>query len=179
MHILGYRVPELVVVGILAGLALGLAVGLLAHRRGPGATRLLGLSGLTFFVAFVLSVTLAPSGRSFSSSCSLVLPADTLSWSDDQRMLNLLLFVPLGLFAVLAVADRGQRVAVPIALVGLSAAVEVLQNTAFVARSCDLTDLFDNGVGSVAGAALGALVVGGLSLIDYQGRRTQPVPSRT
>lgn len=160
MHVLGYRVPDMVVVGLLAGVVLGLVVAVVGSRRELGAVRLVGFSGLTALVSFVLSVTLAPSGRSYRSGCSLALPADVLSWSDDQRMLNLLLFVPLGLFAVLAGANSRQRIFAPIVLIGLSAAIELLQSTAFVSRSCDATDLLDNGIGGIVGASLAALVVG-------------------
>lgn len=159
MYVLGYRVPELIAVGILIGLAAGSVATWNSSHRGWSKVRIFGAAGTAFLLPIVLSVTLAPSGRTFSSGCSLTLPSDVAIWRDDQRMLNLLLFVPLGLFSMAAVTTSGRhRLIALLVLFGLSASIELLQSSTYVARTCDLTDLLDNSVGSLTGALLGVLV---------------------
>ncbi|MFE3126303.1 VanZ family protein [Streptomyces hydrogenans] len=78
------------------------------------------------------------------------------AFATTQGQLNVLLFAPFGLFAVLAT-----RRPLFSCLIGLlfTAAVETAQATVpLISRLCDTDDLATNAVGVVAGAAVGTLI---------------------
>lgn len=74
--------------------------------------------------------------------------------------INITLYVPLGIFAYLAVSARApqaMRVLAPVACgLALSASIEMTQ-LFDDGRMCSLSDLVSNGAGTAAGAAIGAL----------------------
>jgi hypothetical protein len=77
-----------------------------------------------------------------------------------QQLLNTLLFVPAGIFLVLALGRwRTGRVLIPLGLVGLvaySLAIEETQlHVARIDRACDVTDIIDNVTGALIGVAIG------------------------
>lgn len=80
-----------------------------------------------------------------------------------QRSLNVLVFVPAGMFLVLALARwRAARVLAPLGLVGLAAysvAIELAQfEVARIDRACDVTDMVDNTLGATLGFVLGVVL---------------------
>ena len=82
----------------------------------------------------------------------------------DQRTLNVLLFVPAGLFLVLAVGRWWVGVVLaPIGLVLLvaySVGLEVVQlQLARIDRACDVTDMVDNSVGAGVGFLAGLVLL--------------------
>ncbi|MET8974651.1 VanZ family protein [Streptomyces sp. NPDC004539] len=83
-------------------------------------------------------------------------PDVTAAFASTQGQLNVLLFVPFGLFAVLAT----RRVLPAVASgVVFTAVVETAQATVpFISRLCDTDDLVANVAGALAGAAVGALI---------------------
>lgn len=156
MHGLGYRVHPLVLVGVVVG---GAVAGVFAYRlrrRGWGSLRAAAL-GVGIFTTFVVAaVALAPS-RSLAAvpGCALRSPAPLFDWRDDQRLLNMALYAPLGL-AVVLTAGTGRRCAGAfLAVACLTTGSEALQSLPFVGRSCDAIDTFDNLVGAVAGTLIG------------------------
>ncbi|MGW8352340.1 VanZ family protein [Streptomyces wedmorensis] len=73
-----------------------------------------------------------------------------------QGQLNLVLFIPYGLFA--ALATRRPLFAAATGLL-FTAAIETAQATVpFISRLCDTDDLITNSLGACIGAALGALI---------------------
>jgi glycopeptide antibiotics resistance protein len=105
------------------------------------------------YLAVVAFITLTParrgsavselSGRAHSVMDSLPLPAGFTS-ADAEFALNVLMFAPLGVFAVLLFGARG---------FWLSVGIEWLQE--FVpSRVSDPRDLLANGVGAIVGALL-------------------------
>lgn len=154
--------PSVVATIALLGL-LALAVGGLVPRR-RGLTSLTGLA-----VAVVLGVTLVPSGgwRNFGITTNAwdsiqrnVRPerADLTAWVHaGDGPLNVILFVPLGLF--LALLLRRPLTAV-IACVVLSIGIECYQSS-LTTRVGSFTDVVANGVGAVLGAALATAILAG------------------
>ncbi|MFD0150928.1 VanZ family protein [Streptomyces sp. NPDC055721] len=83
-------------------------------------------------------------------------PAVAEAFTTTQGQLNVLLFAPFGLFAVLATRRPLFSSAVGILF---TATVETAQATMpFITRLCDTDDLAANSVGVLAGAAIGAVV---------------------
>ncbi|WP_246855913.1 VanZ family protein [Nocardioides xinjiangensis] len=173
---------------VLGGLVAGaLAVLLvLATRRRLGTASAVSIGGLCWSLAAIALVTLVPTrpdvgvvpaeGR--SESCSWDYGGPTGAAFEvlglDQRALNVLLFVPAGVFLVLAVGRwRSALVLAPVGLGLLAAyslAIELVQlQLARLDRACDVTDLVDN----VLGAGIGFLL--GLALLPavrpWRGRR--------
>ena len=77
-----------------------------------------------------------------------------------QQLLNTLLFVPAGIFLVLALARwRAGWVLIPLGLAALAAyslGIEETQlHVARIDRACDVTDIIDNVTGAVVGVAFG------------------------
>ena len=152
--------------GLLA-LVFGLAVG---RRLGP----LAGLVwfGLLWSLAVTAIVTLIPAQNGLhyipadqhATSCSWDIggPAPGGFWifGGGQQMLNTLLFVPAGVFLVLAFGRwRAGWVLIPLGLVALAAyslGIEETQlHVARIDRACDVTDIIDNVTGAAIGVALG------------------------
>lgn len=165
--------------GMLAGVAASGVVCLLLLvvllRRLPAFTAW----ALTLFVFSVLCIgvlTLTPAyqvpdvipveKRPTSCSTDFGGPSPDGFWviGGNQRFLNSLVFFPAGFFLVLALARwRTAWVLAPLGLVALAAysvSIELLQfEVARIDRACDVTDMFDNTLGAVAGFVAGLLLV--------------------
>jgi glycopeptide antibiotics resistance protein len=113
------------------------------------------------YLAVVAFITLTParrgsavselSGRAHSVMDSLPLPAGFTS-ADAEFALNVLMFAPLGVFAVLLFGARGFWLA---ALTGIALSVGIEWLQEFVpSRVSDPRDLLANGVGAIVGALL-------------------------
>ena len=155
----------------LVTLVIGLAVG---RRMGP----LAGFAwfGLLWSVAVIGIVTLIPAenglgyipANEHATACSWDIggPSPNGFWifGGGQQLLNTVLFIPAGIFLVLALARwRTGWMLVPLGLAALAAyslGIEETQlHVARIDRACDVTDIIDN----VTGAALGVLL--GLALL--------------
>jgi hypothetical protein len=127
--------------------------------------------GLLWSVAVIGVVTLIPAqdglgyipADQHATSCSWDIggPSPNGFWifGGGQQLLNVLLFVPAGMFLVVAFGRwRTARVLIPLGLVLLAAyslAIEETQlHVARIDRACDVTDIIDN----VTGAAIGVLI---------------------
>src|SRR3954470_7032764 len=156
--------------------------GLLATVVGLGVGRRMGpLAGFTWFglawsVAVIAIVTLIPAQNGLGSiaaedhgpSCSWDIggPSPDGFWifGGGQQLLNAMLFVPAGLFLVLAFGRwRAGWVLIPcglVALAGLSLVVEEVQlHVARIDRACDVTDIIDNVTGALIGVLIGLLLL--------------------
>jgi hypothetical protein len=153
-----------------AGL-LALVVGLaLARPMGPVAG--IAWFGLLWSLAVIAIVTLIPAqnglgyipAQDHATRCSWDIggPAPGGFWilGGGQQLLNTVLFVPAGLFLVLALCRwRAGWLLVLLGLAGLAAyslAIEEAQlHVARIDRACDVTDIIDNVTGSAVGVVLG------------------------
>lgn len=121
---------------------------------------------LTLTPAYEVPSVIAAEDRPDSCSFDYGGPSPEGFWivGGDQRLLNLVVFVPAGALLVLAVARwrRAALVLVPLGLLGLvaySVAIEWLQmEVARIDRACDVTDMVDNSVGAVVGVGVGLLL---------------------
>ncbi|MFD8483679.1 VanZ family protein [Kitasatospora sp. NPDC059673] len=143
-------VPAFLVLAVL----LGAAARSLAARRGlpQWPTVLLGVA-----LAGELAATLCPTGNGGGQNPSCTWGADlAFTLGAEQGRLNLLMYVPLGLFAVLAF---GRPAVVAVSVLGLTAATETVQGLLpFIGRACDSGDLAANALGGLAGVLLGCAV---------------------
>jgi glycopeptide antibiotics resistance protein len=163
---------------VLGGLlAAGAAVLLaLLTRRWLGTTSAVAVSGLLWSLVAIALVTLVPTradigivpaeGRSESCSWDYGGPSGAAFevLGLDQRTLNVLLFVPAGLFLVLAVGRWwAGLVLAPVGLAALavySLGIELVQlQLARLDRACDVTDMVDNVVGAGVGFAIGVVLL--------------------
>lgn len=172
------------VVGALAAGAVSVLLALVTRRR-LGTTSAVAVAGLLWSLATIALVTLVPTradvgivpAESRSDSCSWDYGGPSGAAFEvfglDQRTLNVLLFVPAGMFLVLAVGRWWSGlVLAPIGLAGLAAyslGIELVQlQLARLDRACDVTDMVDN----VVGAGLGFVI--GMALLPilrpWQGR---------
>jgi hypothetical protein len=179
---------------VLGALAAAVVAVLLATSLRPrlGAATAVSFAGLLWSLVAIALVTLVPTRPDVG-----IVPAqgrsETCSWDYggpsggafevlglDQRTLNVLLFVPAGLFLVLA-AGRWWwgLVLAPVGLVGLvaySAAIELTQlQLARLDRACDVTDLVDNILGAGIGFAIGLVLLPVVRPWQAGRRRQQPV----
>ncbi|GAB3065213.1 VanZ family protein [Phycicoccus sp. Root563] len=167
-HVWGYRIPLLVVPVVLAYAAVA-AWWVWRGRAHLAVTLERVLFGGA--VVFASVVTMSPPGRADNGvlapdrSCAihavdLGLAAVT---ADDQRILNVLLLLPVGFFAA-AVAGRLRGPVALLVVIGAAALPVVFETGQQVFRgldrACDTTDLADNLTGVLLGLAAGALVVG-------------------
>ena len=163
---------------VLGALAAGIVAVLLvlATRARLGTASAVSFAGLLWSLVAIALVTLVPTradvgivpaeGRSESCSWDYGGPSGAAFevLGLDQRTLNVLLFVPAGLFLVLAVGRwRSGLVLAPLGL-GLLAAyslgIELTQlQLARLDRACDVTDLVDNVLGAAAGSVVGLLLL--------------------
>ena len=163
---------------VLGALGAGVVAVLLALAldRRIGAVSAGAVAGLLWSLVVIALVTLVPTrpdvglvpadGRSESCSWDYGGPSggafEVLGL--DQRTLNVLLFVPAGMFLVLAVGRwwSGLLLA-PVGLVGLalcSLGIELVQlELARLDRACDVTDMVDNILGAGIGFGLGLLAL--------------------
>ena len=141
--------PVVPVVGVLATLVM--------RRSGPGTRLVWG--ALAAWTAAIVLVTLTPGRVSYHPGVCAFFWSGTASdlGSTDAKVLNVLMFVPLGLFAALLV----RRTVLPLAgALLLSPAIELVQREVpSIRRACDLVDVLDNLGGAVAGAAIGLVLV--------------------
>ena len=172
----------------LGALAAGVVAVLLAllTRRRLGTASAVAVAGLLWSLVAIALVTLVPTRADIG-----IVPAesrsDSCSWDYggpsgaafevlglDQRTLNVLLFVPAGLFLVLAVGRwwSGLLLA-PLGLVALAAyslGIELVQlQLARLDRACDVTDMVDNILGAGVGFAIGVVLLP--ILRPWRGRR--------
>jgi hypothetical protein len=169
-------------------LVVGLAVG---RRLGP----LAGFAwfGLLWSLSVIGIVTLIPAQNGLgyipadqhATSCSWDIggPSPNGFWifGGGQQLLNTLLFVPAGIFLVLALARwRAGWVLVPVGLALLAAyslGIELTQlEVARIDRACDVTDVIDNVTGAVIGVAIGVVLLPFLR--PWRGRRRRNAGDR-
>ena len=163
---------------VLGALAAGVVAVLLgmALQRSLGTVSAVAVAGLLWSLVVIALVTLVPTradvglvpAESRSESCSWDYGGPSGAAFEvfglDQRTLNVLLFVPAGMFLVLAVGRwwTGLLLA-PLGLLGLalySLAIEFVQlELARLDRACDVTDMVDNILGAGIGFVLGLLVL--------------------
>jgi hypothetical protein len=167
-HFWGYRIPALVVPVVLAYAVLG-AWWVWRGRAHLAVTVERVLLGGA--VAYATAVTMSPPGVSDKGvlapdrPCAIhtvELGLAAVS-ADDQRILNVLLLVPVGVFAAL-VATR-LRARPGLAVVALAAALPFAYEAGQqlfrgLQRACDTTDLVDNLTGVLLGLVAGVLLVG-------------------
>ena len=161
--------------GALAAGALAVLLALAMHRA-LGTVSAVAVSGLLWSLVVIALVTLVPTradvglvpAESRSESCSWDYGGPSGAAFEvfglDQRTLNVLLFVPAGMFLVLAVGRwwSGLLLA-PLGLLGLalySLGIEFVQlGLARLDRACDVTDMVDNILGAGIGFGLGLLAL--------------------
>ena len=163
---------------VLGALAAAVVATLLALslQRSLGTVSAVAVAGLLWSLVVIALVTLVPTradvgvvpAESRSESCSWDYGGPSGAAFEvfglDQRTLNVLLFVPAGMFLVLAVGRwwTGLLLA-PLGLLGLalySLTIEFVQlELARLDRACDVTDMVDNILGACIGVGLGLLVL--------------------
>lgn len=181
---------------VLGAVAAGVVAALLvlALRGRLGTVTAVSAGGLLWSLVAIALVTLVPTRPDVG-----IVPAetrsDTCSWDYggpsgaafevlglDQRTLNVLLFVPAGVFLVLVVGRWWSGlVLAPLGLgllVVYSLAIELTQlQLARLDRACDVTDLVDNVLGAGIGFVAGVLL---LPVVkpwrDHRGDRDTRVP---
>ncbi|MBD3916630.1 VanZ family protein [Nocardioides hwasunensis] len=173
---------------LLGGLAAGVVAVLLALglRRWVGTFTAVSVAGLLWSLVAIALVTLVPT-RPDVGFVPAETRSETCSWDYggpsgaafqvlglDQRTLNVLLFVPAGLFLVLAVGRWwAGLVLAPIGVAMLAAyslGIEFTQlQLARLDRACDVTDMVDNILGAVVGFVLGVVLLAVLR--PWRGRR--------
>ena len=163
------------VLGVLAAGVVSILLGLSLRAR-LGTVTAVAVSGLLWSLVAIAVATLVPTRADVG-----IVPADSrsdsCSWDYggpngaafeglgfDQRTLNVLLFVPAGMFLVLAVGRWWSGVVLaPLGLAVLAAysvGVELVQlQLARIDRACDVTDMVDNTLGAGVGFAIGVLLL--------------------
>ncbi|GLW67902.1 hypothetical protein Kpho02_02010 [Kitasatospora phosalacinea] len=146
--------PGLVPAFAVLALLLGLAARWQARRYGRPQlfTVLFGVA-----LAAELTATCYPTGGGSSTHPVCAVSSDlAFVFGTEQGRMNVLMFVPLGLFAVLA---SGRPLAAAVGAVGLSALTETGQGLLpGVGRACDSSDFAANAAGGLAGVLLGCAV---------------------
>ena len=176
--------PEVMLLGALAAGVVSALLGLGLARL--GAERPWAVAGLLWSIVVIGLVTLLPTDGSpgwipveeAQDACSWDYggPAPEGFWifGGGQRLLNVLLFVPSGMFLAVATLRRGTWwLAVPglVALAAYSVVIERVQlELTRLDRACDVTDIVDNVSGALIGFGIGILVAAALGL----GRRGTP-----
>jgi glycopeptide antibiotics resistance protein len=158
----------------------------LALRRRLGTVSAVAVAGLLWSLVAIALVTLVPT-RAHIGIVPAESRSDSCSWDYggpsgaafevfglDQRTLNVLLFVPAGMFLVLAVGRWWSGVVLaPLGLVALAAyslGIELVQlQLARLDRACDVTDLVDNVLGAGVGFVIGLVLLPVLR--PWRGRR--------
>lgn len=144
---------------LVAAVTLTLAAGLLAflvsrRRTGPRKAALHGLWAASATGPALLTSWSGGGGATFECAVN---PDVMTALTGTQGQLNLLLFVPYGLFATLA-TRRPLFAAATGALFTL--VIETAQTTVpFVSRLCDTDDLVTNTLGACGGAVAGAVLL--------------------
>ncbi len=148
----------------------------LALRGRLGTVSAIAFPGLLWSLVVIALVTLVPTradigivpAQTRSESCSWEYGGPSGAAFEvlglDQRTLNVLLFVPAGLFLVLAVGrwTSGLLLA-PLGLLALAAyslGIEFAQLAlARLDRACDVTDMADNILGAAIGCTVGLVLL--------------------
>jgi len=166
----GWMLLFAAVAGLFA-LVIGLGVG-----RRMGVVAGVAWFGLLWSLAVIAIVTLVPAQNGLgyipadqhATSCSWDIggPAPGGFWifGGGQQLLNTLLFVPAGIFLVLAFGRwRLGWVLVPLGLLALAAyslGIEEIQlHVARIDRACDVTDIIDNVTGATLGVVIGLVLL--------------------
>jgi len=166
----GWMLLFAAVAGVFAAV-IGLAVG-----RRAGVVAGVAWFGLLWSIAVIAIVTLVPAQNGLgyipadehATSCSWDIggPAPGGFWilGGGQQLLNTLLFVPAGIFLVLAFGRwRLGWVLVPLGLAALAAyslGIEEIQlHVARIDRACDVTDIIDNVTGATLGVVIGLVLL--------------------
>jgi len=162
---------------------LGLVVG-----RWMGPVAGIAWFGLLWSIAVIGVVTLIPAqdglgyipADQHATSCSWDIggPSPNGFWifGGGQQLLNVLLFVPAGIFLVVAFGRwRTRWVLIPFGLALLAAyslGIEETQlHVARIDRACDVTDIIDNVTGAALGVLIGLLLLPLLRPWRAKGRR--------
>jgi hypothetical protein len=159
--VFGYYLSTIAFVLLPAAAVLGLLV-YLALRRSGRLTRLIAGAWVAWTGA-VLVVTLTPGRVSYHPGVCAFFWSGTAGdlGSTDAKILNILMFVPVGFLAALLVRRSWLPLGVALCL---SPAIELAQREfPSIRRACDLVDVLDNLGGAVGGAAVGlvlALIAG-------------------
>ena len=178
----GWMLLFAAVAGVFAAV-IGLAVG-----RRAGVVAGVAWFGLLWSIAVIAIVTLVPAQNGLgyipadehATSCSWDIggPAPGGFWilGGGQQLLNTLLFVPAGIFLVLAFGRwRLGWVLVPLGLAALAAyslGIEEIQlHVARIDRACDVTDIIDNVTGALLGVGIGVVLALVLRPWRERGRR--------
>jgi glycopeptide antibiotics resistance protein len=182
---MSYGGTGVMVLGALAAAAFAVLLAL-ALRRRLGTVSAVAVAGLLWSLVAIALVTLVPTrahigivpAESRSESCSWDYGGPSGAAFEvfglDQRTLNVLLFVPAGMFLVLAVGRWWSGVVLaPLGLVALAAyslGIELVQlQLARLDRACDVTDLVDNVLGAGVGFVIGLVLLP--ILRPWRGRR--------
>lgn len=104
--------------------------------------------------------------------CSFKIPDVVAFAYDGERILNVLMFMPIGLLCLYLGRTARQRVLLGVAILAMPPVFEALQGTNLIGRTCSATDVIDNWTGAV----LGMGIAGGFILLD---RRSQREPGMT
>jgi len=149
---------------VMAVVVAALGAGRVASVTGTGRVAA-GL--LIASIGMILAATLTPlldtlqAGVHGAGGCdldSLSLPPLGSLRLDDDRTLNILLFVPLGVAVALIERPRARTVAVAAAIVA-PFAIETTQSLlSFLGRGCQAVDVVDNLTGLAIGLILGTIV---------------------
>ncbi|MBD0710592.1 MULTISPECIES: VanZ family protein [unclassified Streptomyces] len=146
--------PVFLALAIATTLAAGFVVYVVAARRTDRAPAVFHGLWASSTVGPIALTTWGGSGI-LDYRCTIN-PALAEPFTTPQGLLNVVLFVPFGLFVVLA--TRRFLFGVTIGVL-FTATLETAQATVpFIARLCDTDDLVTNTVGILAGAAVGALI---------------------
>jgi hypothetical protein len=160
-QVFGYYLSGIALALLPAVPVVGLLVALARRRSSRGVRMASGLLAATFTA--ILLVTLTPGRMSYHPGVCAFYWTGTARdlGSTDGKLLNILMFVPLGFFAAMLV--RRTRLPLLGALL-LSPAIELTQRELpSLRRACDLVDVVDNVGGAVVGAVAGLVVVWAVS----------------
>lgn len=135
--------------------AIGAAICFLLARRAQ--SRAWSWAGLGASLGAEASVTLLTPGGGFLTDKCVVNHDFAQPFHTDQGLLNLVLFVPVGFFAVLAIRAVAPTIAL---VVVLPLATELIQCLVpAVGRLCDTSDVEMNALGGLAGAAVAGAIL--------------------
>jgi VanZ family protein len=96
--------------------------------------------------------------------------AEVVTYPFIESMANVALFVPVGFLLVLILGARRWWLSI-LAGAALSTAIELGQHYFLSARFATINDVLANTAGTIAGTALGLIVLAVLRLVDYRRHR--------
>lgn len=169
VHEMGYPVPVASIGVGMVGLVAAVMVYFLLRWRGWGRVRAALAVAAGWMYLAVLAIGLSPSSNSAVVGSCAIGEIDMLGWLDgDQRLLNVLMYLLLTVFGLLAADTLRLRVMVLVVLTGTPPLVEGL------GRSCDVHDVLDNWVGVFVGAMIAGFV---LFIVRSRSRRSITSPA--